>query len=111
MSGGRKSVVTPAAFNARQRRAPSGCASATWPPRRWGSRGLANRNSPGAKVSGGLTGTLAAGVPGGVRLKPNGPLLKALKADTGRFKISFKFSATDMATFETDTDKRTYKFK
>lgn len=65
----------------------------------------------GAKVTGALSGTLAAGVPGGVRLKPNGPLLKALKDNTGTFKLAVTVTATDPATGETDTDKRTYKFK
>ncbi len=66
---------------------------------------------PGGKLRGSLSGSIAAGAPAGVILKPNGPLLKSLKADTGKFKLKVTVTATDPTTGETDTDRRTYRFK
>jgi hypothetical protein len=66
---------------------------------------------PGGKLTGSISGSLAAGAPGGVRIKPNGPLLKAMKAETGKFKLAVTIRASDPTTGETDIDKRTYKFK
>jgi hypothetical protein len=66
---------------------------------------------PGGKLRGSLSGSIAAGVPAGVILKPNGPLLNDLKADTGKFKLKVEVTATDPTTGETDTDRRTYRFK
>ena len=39
---------------------------------------------PGVKLRGNVSGSLLAGVPGGPFFKPNGPLLKAMKATPGR---------------------------
>lgn len=66
---------------------------------------------PGGKLRGSLSGSLAAGVKAGVVLKPNGPLLKDLKADTGKFTLKVEINATDPTTGETDTDRRTYRFR
>ena len=66
---------------------------------------------PGVKVPGDVSGSLQANVPGGPFLKPNGPLLKAMKADTGRFKLVNKVTATDPVTGATDQISHTFKFK
>lgn len=66
---------------------------------------------PGGKLRGSLSGPIAAGAPASVILKPNGPLLKDLKAETGKFKLKVEVTATDPTTGETDTDRRTYGFK
>ena len=66
---------------------------------------------PGVKVPGDVSGSLQANVPGGPFLKPNGPLLKAMKADTGKFKLVNKVTATDAVTGATDQITHTFKFK
>ena len=45
------------------------------------------------------------------KLKPNGPLIKAIKADKGRAKLQATITGTNVATGEVDVDKRTFKFK
>ena len=45
------------------------------------------------------------------KLKPNGPLLDAIKADKGRAKLQATLTATNVATGEIDVDKATFKFK
>ena len=42
---------------------------------------------PGVKLRGNVSGSLLAGVPGGPFFKPNGPLLKAMKATPGKFRL------------------------
>jgi hypothetical protein len=66
---------------------------------------------PGVKVPGDVSGSLQANVPGGPFLKPNGPLLKAMKADPGKFKLVNKVTATDPVTGATDQISHTFKFK
>ena len=66
---------------------------------------------PGGTVPGDVSGSLQANVPGGPFLKPNGPLLKAMKADTGGFKLVNKVTATDPVTGATDQISHTFKFK
>lgn len=44
-------------------------------------------------------------------LKPNGPLLKAIKANKRKAKLRTKVTATDVATGQVDVDKRTYRFR
>jgi hypothetical protein len=66
---------------------------------------------PTGKLRGSISGSLAAGVPGGVRIKPNGPLLRAMKAETGKFKLLVTVRASDPVTGEIDVDKRGYSFK
>jgi hypothetical protein len=58
-----------------------------------------------------LSGTLQAGVPGGPFFKPNGPLLKAMKAHPGRFKIVSSMTATDLTTGATDSIANTFRLK
>jgi hypothetical protein len=66
---------------------------------------------PGVKVVGNISGSLTANVPGGPTFKPNGPLLKALKADTGKFRLVNKITATDAVTGATDQISHTFRFK
>jgi hypothetical protein len=58
-----------------------------------------------------LNGALAAGVPGGPFFKPNGPLLSAMKAHPGAFKIVSSMTATDPTTGATDSIAHTFKLK
>jgi hypothetical protein len=58
-----------------------------------------------------LSGTLQAGVPGGPFFKPNGPLLKDMKARPGAFKIVSKMTATDLTTGAVDSIQNTFKLK
>ena len=66
---------------------------------------------PGVNVPGTVSGSLQAGVPGGPFFKPNGALLKALKANPGRFRLVNKITATDPTTGLTDAISRTFRFK
>ena len=58
-----------------------------------------------------LNGGLQAGVPGGPFFKPNGPLLSAMKAHPGAFKIVSSMTATDPTTGATDSIAHTFKLK
>jgi hypothetical protein len=58
-----------------------------------------------------LNGTLQAGVPGGPFFKPNGPLLDAMTAQPGSFKIISSMTATDLVTGATDSIAHTFKLK
>ena len=58
-----------------------------------------------------LSGALQAGVPGGPFLKPNGPLLKAMKDKPGAFKIVSSMTATDLTTGATDAIAHNFKLK
>ncbi len=66
---------------------------------------------PGVNLVGNASGGLQAGVPGGPFFKPNGALLKALKAEPGKFRLINNITATDPATGATDAISRTFKFK
>jgi hypothetical protein len=66
---------------------------------------------PGIKQKAQVSGPLAAGVPGGPFFKPNGPLLKAMKAQPGRFTVNSAVTATDPATGATETISRSFKLK
>ena len=66
---------------------------------------------PGVKESAQVGGPLAAGVPGGPFFKPNGPLLKAMKAQPGRFRVNSTVTATDPATGATETISRSFRLK
>jgi hypothetical protein len=66
---------------------------------------------PGVNLHGTVSGPLSANVPGGPFFKPNGPLLKSLKAQPGKFKLVNKITATDPTTGLTDSISRTFKFK
>jgi hypothetical protein len=66
---------------------------------------------PGVNLHGTVSGPLSANVPGGPFFKPNGPLLKALKKEPGKFKLVNKITAVDPTTGLTDAISRTFKFK
>jgi hypothetical protein len=66
---------------------------------------------PGVKLVGNVSGSLNANVPGGPFFKPNGPLLKAMKAEPGKFRLVNTITATDPVTGLTDAISRTFKFK
>jgi hypothetical protein len=66
---------------------------------------------PGVHLNGNVSGSLEANVPGGPFFKPNGPLLKALKASPGRFKLVNRITATDPLTGATDAISRVFRFK
>jgi hypothetical protein len=66
---------------------------------------------PGFKLTNTVAGPLTAGVPGGHIIKPNGPLLKSMKADTGKFRLVSNMTATDPATGATDAISHTFKLK
>jgi hypothetical protein len=66
---------------------------------------------PGFKDSAQVTGPLPAGAPGGPFFKPNGPLLKAMKAQPGRFRVNSTVVATDPATGATETIARSFRLK
>ncbi|MFL5907256.1 MAG: hypothetical protein ACJ75Z_06620 [Solirubrobacterales bacterium] len=66
---------------------------------------------PGFKLTNTVTGTLQAGVPGGHIIKPNGPLLKSMKANTGRFRLVSSMTATDQATGATDSISHAFRLK
>ena len=58
-----------------------------------------------------LSGALQAGAVGGPFFKPNGPLLKRMKAQPGAFKIVSSMTATDPTTGATDVIAHTFKLK
>jgi hypothetical protein len=66
---------------------------------------------PGFKDSAAVSGPLSAGVPGGPFFKPNGPLLRGMKAEPGKFKINSTVTATDPATGATETIARSFRLK
>jgi hypothetical protein len=65
---------------------------------------------PGVKLRGKVSGPLDAGVPGGPFFKPNGPLLKAMKANPGKFRLINRITARDAAG-ATDAISRSFRFK
>jgi hypothetical protein len=66
---------------------------------------------PRTKLKFEVAGPLAAGQQGGPFFKPNGPLLKAMKAQPGKFKIQSKITATNALTGAVETISRTFKLK
>lgn len=66
---------------------------------------------PGIHLTDTESGTLGAGVPSGHFIKPNGPLLKALKAAPGRFKLISSVNATDPVTGATDAISHAFRLK
>lgn len=66
---------------------------------------------PGVKVKGTVSGSLAANSPGSIYFKPNGPALKAMKAEPGKFRLLNSVTATDPATGALDFISRTFRFK
>jgi hypothetical protein len=66
----------------------------------------------GFKLRNTVSGQLAAGAQGGGHvIKPNGPLLKALKANTGKFRLVSNVTATDLQTGAQDSISNTFKLK
>jgi hypothetical protein len=66
---------------------------------------------PGNKITSTVSGQLTAGVPGGHFIKPNGALLKAMKAETKKFRFVNNMTATDLATGAQDHISHTFKLK
>jgi hypothetical protein len=66
---------------------------------------------PGFKQSADVSGPLPAGAPGGPFFKPNGQLLRDMKAQPGRFRVNSTVTATDPATGATETISRSFRLK
>jgi hypothetical protein len=66
---------------------------------------------PGFKETATVGGPLTANVPGGPFFKPNGPLLKGMKATPGRYRINSTVTATDAVTGATDAISRSFRLK
>jgi hypothetical protein len=66
---------------------------------------------PGFKETATVGGPLTANVPGGPFFKPNGPLLKGMKAAPGRYRINSTITATDAVTGATDAISRSFRLK
>jgi hypothetical protein len=66
---------------------------------------------PGPNLRGRVSGVLTANIPGGPFFKPNGPLLRAMKASPGKYKIRSKITATNPATGAVETISRTFRLK
>jgi hypothetical protein len=66
---------------------------------------------PGFKQSADVSGLLSAGVPGGPFFKPNGQLLRDMKAQPGRFRVNSTVTATDPANGATETISRSFRLK
>jgi hypothetical protein len=67
--------------------------------------------APGPNLIGNVSGALTANIPGGPFIKPNGPLLKGMKATPGKYKIRSKITATNLATGAVETIARTFRLK
>jgi hypothetical protein len=66
---------------------------------------------PGFKDSAQVAGSLPANSPGGPFFKPNGPLLKGMKAEPGKFRVNSTVTATDPATGATETIAHSFRLK
>jgi hypothetical protein len=66
---------------------------------------------PGDKDKSIVSGPLLANVPGGPYFQPNGPLLKAMKANPGKFEIRSKIVATNSGTGAFETISRDFRLK
>jgi hypothetical protein len=66
---------------------------------------------PRFKDSFDVSGPLTAGVPGGPFFKPNGPLLKSMKASPGKFRVNSTATATDIATGAVETISKSFRLK
>ena len=58
-----------------------------------------------------LSGGLTANVVGGPFFQPNGPLLKQMKAETGKFTIISSVTATNATTGAVESASRTFHLK
>jgi hypothetical protein len=66
---------------------------------------------PGFKETLQVGGPLPAGVPGGPFFKPNGPLLRGMKAEPGKFRVNSTVTATDPATGAIETIAASFRLK
>jgi hypothetical protein len=67
---------------------------------------------PGIKRTLTVSGSLAANATGGGPfVQPNGPLLKAMKAEPGRFRFVNSITATDPSNGATDSISHTFRLK
>jgi hypothetical protein len=66
---------------------------------------------PRFKQRANVSGPLPAGVPGGPFFKPNGQLLREMKAQPGKFRVNSTVTATDPATGATETIARSFRLK
>ena len=66
---------------------------------------------PGPNITANVSGPLTANVPGGPFFQPNGPLLKDMKAQPGRYKIRATLTATNASTGAVETISNTFKLK
>lgn len=66
---------------------------------------------PGFKLTNTVSGPLTAGVPGGHIIKPNGPLLRSMKAEPGRFRLVSHMTATDSTTGAQDSISHSFRLK
>ena len=57
------------------------------------------------------SGSFGAGVSFGPFIKPNGPLLRSMKATPGKFKLQNTLTATDPATGQVDQISGTFRLK
>jgi hypothetical protein len=67
--------------------------------------------APGPNLTFHVAGPLTGGVPGGPFLKPNGPLLKAMKEHPGKFKLRTTITATSLSTGASETISGTFRLK
>jgi hypothetical protein len=66
---------------------------------------------PGFRDSFDVSGPLTANVPGGPFFNPNGPLLKQMKDEAGKFKVISSATATDPVTGAVETISRAFRLK
>ena len=57
------------------------------------------------------TGSFTANAPFGLRITVKGALLKAMKANPGKFRLNVTYTATDPTTGAMDSVSRPFKFK
>jgi hypothetical protein len=58
-----------------------------------------------------VSGPLTANVPGGPFFNPNGPLLKQMKDEPGKFRVISSVTATNSMTGAVESINRTFKLK
>jgi hypothetical protein len=66
---------------------------------------------PDFRLNNTVSGSLQANVPGGHIIKPNGPLLKAMKATPGRYRLISDMTATDVSTGAQDHITHSFRLK
>jgi hypothetical protein len=58
-----------------------------------------------------VAGPLSANVPGGPFFQPNGPFLKAMKANPGKYEVRSRIAATDSSTGASEAISRNFGLK